>query len=86
MRVLVIFALAACTSARSLSHISEHTDAPTIHTVPEMAIRRPGFANLAKDSTVDPAVGLSHSFLGVTDVGFIDYSCVLSGCFSARQG
>ena len=68
---MVVFILLTVATIANALHILELVDIPTIITVPEIRIQRPGFANIPNTSTVH--VGLTHSFLGLTDVGFIDY-------------
>lgn len=53
------------------AHISEVDGVPTIVTVPELRVRRPGFHKLPPGNGT--YFGLSHSFVGTTDVGFVDY-------------
>lgn len=78
-RLAAIFAACAAAAvahaAPAARHISEAVDLPTIVTVPELRVPRPGYAALAAMPSAG-SVGLSHSFTGITDVGFVDFKCV----------
>ena len=69
LRLAALFVLAVLRAGAA--HISEVDGVPTIITVPELRVRRPGFDKLPPGNTT--YFGLSHSFVGTTDVGFVDY-------------
>jgi len=76
MRAPLALALAALASVRAVRtgrHLLEVDDAPTILTVPELRVPRPGFATLQTLPEL-AHVGLEHNFTGLTDVGFVEYS------------
>ena len=54
-------------------HISDFLDVPSSFTVPELTVPTPGYAALS-ELPEGAAVGVSHSFVGVTDVGHIAYT------------
>lgn len=63
---------AAAKHKDSREHISEYSDSPTHLTIPELTPHSPGYHALSQ-LPEGAAVAVTHSFLGITDVGHVDF-------------
>ncbi len=66
-----LVALVAAMPACAL-HIKDAVDMPNILTVPELQVPRPGNRRLAQ-LPAGHLHGLHHTFMGTTDVGFVEF-------------